>query len=71
MYAGSVYYCCVRNVMVLAMLVMLTSCYREWDWPQAPVKHISNNCVRVINGRYIYNDSCETPRSDSQAILPP
>lgn len=71
MFARSVYYWDVRKRTVLSMLVMLTGCYREWDWPQAPVKHISNNCVRVINGRYIYNDSCETPRSDSQAILPP
>lgn len=42
-----------------------------WDWPAAKPKHKPSNCVKIVNGKYIYDDLCEVPSSDSQAILPP
>jgi hypothetical protein len=56
---------------LLILCVSLTGCYREWDFPAAPPKHQYNNCVRVVNGRYLYNDSCEVRDSESYSVLPP
>jgi len=56
---------------LLFFCIAHTGCYHEWDFPTAPPKHHYNNCVRVVNGRYLNNDSCEVRDSESQAVLPP
>ena len=51
--------------------LLLSGCFMTWDWPAAPPKHKPNNCVQVINGKYLYFDDCKVPPSNAQPVLPP
>ena len=53
------------------LILSLTGCVGTWDYPPIRPKHKPNNCVKIVNGKYIYDDLCGVPHSDSQAILPP
>ena len=53
------------------LIFTLAGCFIRWDLPPAPPKREPSRCVKIINGKYIYDDFCGVPRSDSQAVLPP
>lgn len=60
----------------ILFLLILTSCYKEWDWPKAPPRHVKKEqCIKIVNGQFFYVDDCKywghVPSSDGQAILPP
>ena len=60
----------------IPLLLLLSGCYKEWDWPAAPPKHVKKEqCIKIVNGRYMYIDDCKywghIPSSEATPLLPP